>query len=337
MAACGHFFFCKTTIMNLRTLYQKTIVVTGASSGAGRAIALQFAKEGAYLVLAARRQPALEEVAALCSEAGGKATVVVCDVTNAAAVKDLAEKAFLTYGSIDVWINNAGVLAAGTFEETPIEVHDQVVRTNLLGYMHGAHAAIPYFKKQGHGVLINNISVGGWFPTPYAAGYTASKFGLRGFSEALRGELHRFPHIHVCDAYPAFLDTPGIQHAANYTGRYLKPAPPVYDPVPLAAAIVRLAKNPVARTNYSVVTSILKTGYAVAPRLTRTATAAVIKAYLKNAQPLPDSPGNVFAPTEFGTGIHGGWNSPADAERRKKSGLLLLAGLALGWMLLARR
>lgn len=324
--------------MNPRYLfYQKTVVITGASSGAGRAMALEFAREGAYLVLAARRQSALEEVAALCSEAGGKATVVTCDVTDAAAVKALAEKAFITYGRIDVWINNAGVLAAGTFEETPIEVHDQVVRINLLGYMHGAHAVLPYFKKQGHGVLINNISVGGWLPTPYAVGYTASKFGLRGFSEALRGELHRYPHIHVCDAYPAFLDTPGIQHAANFTGRYIKPAPPVYDPVKLAKAIVRLAKDPKDRIDYSAVTTLLKTAYAVAPRLSRNATAAVVEGYLKNANMIPDTAGNLFEPTEFGTGIHGGWNSPADARKRKRSGLLLLAGLAVGWLLLARR
>ena len=84
-----------------------------------------------------------------------------------------------------------------------------------MGYMHGAHAVLPYFKDQGYGVLINNISVGGYTPAPYAAGYTASKFGLRGFSQSLKGELYNWPHIHVCDLFPAFLDTPGIQHAGK--------------------------------------------------------------------------------------------------------------------------
>lgn len=323
--------------MAFPNLYRRTVVITGASSGTGRAMALAFAKEGAHLVLAARRQAALEEVATACQELGGKATVQVCDVTDAAAVKHLAHEAFLTYGGIDVWVNNAGVLAAGTFEETPVEVHDQVIRTNLMGYIHGAHAAMPYFKRQGRGVLINNISVGGWFPTPYAVGYAASKFGLRGFSEALRGELHRFPNIHVCDLFPAFLDTPGIQHAANYTGRYLKPSPPVYDPQKVARAAVQLAKTPKNGVAIGFMSHVLKTAHSLAPSLSRTATAAAIEGYLKIAQPLPDTPGNVFAPVEYGTGIHGGWNSPADAQKRKKTGLLILAGLAAGWLLLGRR
>lgn len=323
--------------MNYSSLTYKTVVVTGASSGAGRAIALAFAREGCYLVLAARREKALQEVAAECTDAGGKATVVVCDVTDAAGVKALAEKAFITYGRIDVWVNNAGVLAAGVFEETPVEVHDQVIRINLMGYIHGAHAVMPYFKKQGYGILINNISVGGWFPTPYAVGYTASKFGLRGYSEALRAELHNFPNIHVCDAFPAFLDTPGILHAANYTGRYLKPAPPVYDPQRLAAALVKLAKKPKRSITIDITSPVLKAVHGLFPSISGTATAIVTESYLKNAMPLPDTPGNLFEPQEFGTGIHGGWNSPADAQRRKKTGLMLLAGLALGWLLLGGR
>ncbi|OLY93263.1 Short-chain dehydrogenase [Cnuella takakiae] len=323
--------------MAFSNLFQKTVVITGASSGAGRAIALRFAREGAHLVLAARREAALKEVAAACEETGGKAIVVVCDVTDAEAVKQLAHEAFITFGGIDVWVNNAGVLAAGTFEETPIAVHDQVIRTNLMGYIHGAHSALPYFKRQGKGVLINNISVGGWFPTPYAVGYSASKFGLRGFSEALRGELHRYPEIHVCDMFPAFLDTPGMQHAANYTGRYLKPAPPVFDPQKVAEAAVALALRPRNSVNIGFMTSVLKTAHALAPALSRNATALSIEGYLKVAQPLPDTPGNVFGPVEYGTGIHGGWNSPADAEKRKKTGLMILAGLTLGWLLLAGR
>lgn len=323
--------------MQLNTLFQKTVVITGASSGAGRAIALALAHEGANLVLAARREAALREVATLCEELGSNATVLACDVTDADAVKQLAYQAFITYGGIDVWVNNAGVLAAGNFEETPVEVHDQVIRTNLMGYIHGAHAVMPYFKKQGSGVLINNISVGGWFPTPFAVGYSASKYGLRGFSEALRGELHRYRDIHVCDLFPAFLDTPGIQHAANYTGRYLKPAPPVYDPQKVGAAVVQLAKTPRNSVAIGAMSSFLKTAHRLFPALSRKTTAQVVEAYLKVAQPLPDTPGNIFEPVEFGTGIHGGWNSPADARKRKKTGMLVLAGLALGWLLLTGR
>src|SRR5215212_5299505 len=101
----------------------KVVVVTGASSGAGRAIALAFARTGAQLVLAARREQTLAEVVAECEEAGGRALAVPTDVTDASAVQQLADAAVNYGGRIDVWVNNAGVLAAGRFEETPISVH----------------------------------------------------------------------------------------------------------------------------------------------------------------------------------------------------------------------
>ncbi len=124
--------------------------------------------------------------------------------TGTIHLSTLAATAKAWGGNIDVWVNNAGLLAAGAFDETPIAVHKKIIETNLTGYINGAHAALSYFKKQGFGILINNISVGGWFPTPYAAAYSASKFGLYGFSQALKGELYRWPHIHICDVFPAF-------------------------------------------------------------------------------------------------------------------------------------
>src|SRR6201991_1048136 len=212
------------------SLTGKIIVITGASSGAGRAAALEFAPHQPFLVLAARNEGALEEIAAECRELGANVLVIVTDVTDPKSVINLANAANDWLGKIDVWINNAGILAAGDFDQTPMEVHAQVIETNLLGYMNGAHAILPIFKKQKKGILINNISIGGYFPVPYSAGYTASKFGLRGFSKALKSELSNRPNIYLCDLFPAFLDTPGIIHAANYTGKVLKPAPPVYDP-----------------------------------------------------------------------------------------------------------
>lgn len=251
-----------------RSLNEKTVVITGASSGVGRAAAFAFARQRAKLVLAARRQPALDEVVKECMELGAKAIAVTTDVTDTESVRRLAATAIDFGGRIDVWINNAGVLAAGGFTETPIEIHDQVIRTNLLGYLHGAYAVLPYFKQQQYGVLINHISVGGWFPTPYAVGYSASKFELRGFSEALRGELGDWPAIHVCDLFPAFLDTPGILHAGNYTGRVLKPAPPVYDPQRVAKAMVSLAQHPKQSVTIGSVATILRLAHFLLPALT---------------------------------------------------------------------
>ncbi|HEY6975399.1 MAG TPA: SDR family oxidoreductase [Chitinophagaceae bacterium] len=320
------------------SLSGKTVVITGASSGVGRAIALGFARKGAKLILGARRRFTLDEVVEECKQLGGTAMAVTTDVTDADAVKRLAAMAMEFGGEIDIWVNNAGVLAAGPFEETPVEVHDEVIRINLMGYIHGAHAVIPHFKKQRKGILINNISLGGWFPTPYAVGYSASKFGLRGFSEALRGELHKWPDIHVCNLFPAFLDTPGIQHAGNYTGRELKPAPPVYDPQRVARAVVFLAQHPKQSTTIGGVATLLRLAHFLLPTLTLNITARVIETYFKKADPMPATSGNVFEPLDFGTSIHGGWNSPADEERRKKkiSTLLLISGFLAGVYLIKK-
>ncbi|HYH15391.1 MAG TPA: SDR family oxidoreductase, partial [Flavisolibacter sp.] len=279
-----------------QSLLGKVIVITGASSGVGRATALAMASKGASLILAARRDYVLDEVAEECKTLGGKALVVPTDVTDADAVKILAAAADEWGGKIDVWLNNAGVLAAGSFEETPVDVHDQVIKINLLGYIHGAHAVLPYFKQQGYGTLINNISVGGWFPTPYAVGYSASKFGLRGFSEALKGELHNWPNIHVCDIYPAFLDTPGIQHASNYTGHVLRPAPPVYDPQKVAQTIINLVLHPRRSAVVGAMASFLKLAHGLFPALSRNITAGTMEAYFKNADPIKDTDGNLFEP-----------------------------------------
>lgn len=318
-------------------LRDKTVVITGASSGVGRAMAIELAKQGAKLVLAARRKEALDELVQECNELGGLAIAVLTDVGITEHIRNLAETAFQFGGAIDVWINNAGVLAAGALEDIPTEVNEGVININLVGYMHCAAIAIPYFKQQGHGILINNISVGGWFPTPYSAAYTASKFGLRGLSAALKGELRGWDHIHVCDLYPAFLDTPGIQHAANFTGKVLKPAPPVYDPFRVARKVVSLIQQPRSQTTIGWSSTFLRLAWQGLPALTRLITVYVIRAYLKQARELKPTSGNIPAPVHYGTSIEGGWRQPVLTPRRKRSALLTvgIAGLAIGLALLA--
>jgi short-subunit dehydrogenase len=308
-----------------RKLEGKTIVITGASSGVGRATALEFAKYKTKLVLAARRSHTLNEVEAECRQMGSVAIAVTTDVTDTSEVAQLANIANNFGGSIDVWINNAGVLAAGPFEETPVEVHDQVINTNLHGYVHGAHAVLPYFKAQGYGLLINNISMGGWFPTPYAVGYSASKFGLRGFSEALRGELLPWPKIRVCDLFPSFLDTPGIQHAANYTGRYLKPAPPVSDPQKVAKAIVSIVQCPQKSKTIGLPAYFLRAAHTFFPGISRFVTAKVINTYFKTAESSPVTNGNVFEPVEYGASVYGGWNLPSSNKQKLLKTTLIAA------------
>jgi short-subunit dehydrogenase len=316
----------------------KTIVITGASSGAGRAASLEFARYGVNLVLAARNEAALEEVAGECRELEAEVLMVPTDTSDSMAMISLANAAHDWQGRIDVWINNAGVLAAGDFDKTPMAVHEQVIKTNLLGYMNGAHAVLPFFKAQGSGVLINNISIGGFLPVPSGAGYTASKFGLRGWSEALKGELAEWPGIYVCDLFPAFLDTPGIQHAGNHTGKVLKPAPPVYDPVRLAQAMVKVAANPSANTYVGSASLLLKLGHAIFPELMTKLTGLVMRRYLKQAEPIALSDGNVFTTVDYGMSTHGGFGLPGEPKaHRKYIAGVMLTGFALGYFLLKGR
>lgn len=321
---------------NQRSISEKVVVITGASSGAGRAMALELAKRGATLVLAARREEALTEVAADCAAFGSTTAIQVCDVKEMLSIHQLAKTAVEKFGRIDAWINNAGVLAAGAVDEIPAEVNEDVIRTNLLGYIHGAQAVLPIFKSQGYGTLVNNISVGAWIATPYMAAYCASKFGLRGFFEALKGELHAYPDIHICDLYPGFLDTPGMQHAANYTGKHIKPAPPVYDPRRVARAVVSVLEKPQAKKAIGSAAVILKLAYAAFPGLTRDITGMVIRTYLKSAPPSETTSGNIMSPVPYGTGISGGWETYFNTGVKRKLPWLL-AGVAVAGLLALNR
>lgn len=312
--------------MKPRELRARTVVLTGASSGIGRATALAFAEAGAHLVLAARNQAALDDVADLCRARGAQALVVPTDVTRPEQVRALAAAAVERFSAIDVWVNNVGVGAVGAFTDTPIEAHHRVIEANLLGHFNGAHAVLRHFMARKRGVLINMISLGAWAAAPYAAAYSASKFGLRGFSEALRGELSGWPDIHVCDVYPAFMDTPGMAHAANYTGRRLKPAPPLYDPRMAAEAIVSLARHPRPSVTVGAAATALRVGHFVSPALSGWLGARVVERYLKEAESVPRTDGNLHLPS-IGHAIDGGYRHRTHAP--KKWWLLAAAGGAL--------
>ena len=296
-----------------RTLRSQVVVLTGASSGIGRATALAFAAQGASLALAARNQEALQSLAAECEAAGARALAVPTDVTDPAAMAALAESAIAHFGHVDMWINNVGVGAVGRFEETPLASHRRVVEANLLGHMHGAYAIVPHFRERGRGTLVNMISLGGWIATPYATAYTASKFGIRGFSESLRAELAEFPGIHVCEVFPTFVDSPGMSHGANYSGHRVAPPPPVLDPRRVAASLVALATRPRARTYIGAPARPGILMHALAPNLMARVLGWVGGAAMRRAAPAAHSDGNLFEPSR-GCAIDGGFRS----ERKTK-------------------
>jgi short-subunit dehydrogenase len=277
----------------------QSVVITGASSGIGRSTALAFAKDGALLTLAARRGRKLAEVARECERLGGRAQYLETDVTSAEAMGGLAQAAVRHYGRLDVWVNNAGVGAVGRFTDVPIRAHERTIETNLIGYLHGAYAAMPLFQRQGHGVLVNVVSFGAFVAPPMAAAYAASKFGLRGFSESLRGELQDYPDIHVCDIFPGFVDTPGVSHGANYTGHEIHVSPPD-KPEAVARAIVRVARRPRDKTSVGPVAKLVPLAYAMAPGLGRWIMMRFFQAGLSRTPRQTPTSGNLYRPAPDG-------------------------------------
>ncbi|QNA90987.1 SDR family NAD(P)-dependent oxidoreductase [Massilia sp. Dwa41.01b] len=171
------------------TVAGKTYVVTGASSGFGRGVALRLGAMHANVVLAARRTEVLNEVAGQVTAAGGTALVVTVDVARPEDLRRLAEETVRRFGRIDVWINNAGVGAIGEFDKIPMEDHARVVDVNLKGVIYGSHVALRQFRQQGHGVLMNIGSVESEVPQAYHASYSSTKAAVLALGRALREEL----------------------------------------------------------------------------------------------------------------------------------------------------
>jgi NAD(P)-dependent dehydrogenase (short-subunit alcohol dehydrogenase family) len=228
----------------MASLKGKVVVVTGGSSGLGRAAAVEFARRGARVVVAARRARALEDTVRLCAEAGGEARAVPTDVTKDEDVSRLMQASLAVEGRIDVWVNNAGTALFAPLDQGPFEDHLRVIDTNLFGAMRCARLLVPVLKRQREGVLVNVGSVLSKIGQPFSPSYVVSKFGLRGLSETLRTEFSALPDVHVCSFLPYAVGTPYFESAANYTGFLPHPLPPVQEPTKVARALVDLAEHP---------------------------------------------------------------------------------------------
>ena len=321
-----------------RKLEGAVVVVTGASSGIGRATALAFAERGARVVVAARRADALEDLARECEAAGGQALTVPTDMTDEAAVAELARRAVERFGRIDIWVNNAGVYLLGLLEATPPEAFRRVLETNFFGYVHGARVVLPRFCEQGHGVLINNASVYSHVGAPWLSAYVSSKFAVRGFSEALHQELADLPDVHVCTVSPSPIDTPIFASAANYSGRAVKAPPPTYPPEQVASVILASALHPKRERIVGGAGRLVTFAEAVAPGRFERANRRYVNRLQFAAEPAPATDGNLYAPISDGRAqARGGWrrrpNPPTQVRRWAAAGLLAAGSLTIARIL----
>lgn len=291
-------------------IQDKVIVITGASSGIGKATALAFAASGARLVLGARREKELEDTAAACRARGAETAVLPVDVAEEAQVQALTRRAVEAFGRIDVWFNNAGMDAFGTFMDIPPATFERVIQVNFMGTVYGSRAALAQFRAQGSGVLINSASIVGVCPTPFHSPYVASKFAIRGFSHALRQEVADLPNIHVCTVCPASIDTPLWQRGANYSGQKIKPLDPVHPTEQVAGVVVALAQTPQREAFAGATGWVLAEQHAADPELTEAIAAGFAQQSLFQAAPAEPTDGALFQPEAGNGGVSGGWMKP---------------------------
>lgn len=229
----------------MQNIKGKVVAITGASSGMGKAIAMELAKNGAKVVLGARREAQLSALVEEIKSEGGEATFAQIDVKNRADLVHLVDTAVGQYGKLDVIVNNAGVSQLSGIEELDIEGWEEMIDVNLKGVLYGMAAAIPIFKQQQSGHIVNIISTSGIKIVPMQGVYAGTKNAIRTIGEAFRQESEG--NIRITGISPGFVKT---DFANNIKNQEMKEAVQkgmqeiAIDPIAIARAVIYAVSQP---------------------------------------------------------------------------------------------
>lgn len=326
----------------------KVAVVTGASSGVGRAIARAFGAEGARLALIARGREGLEAAAAELRAAGSEALVLPLDVSDSEALEAAADRAMETWGRIDIWVNDAMVSVFSPISEMRPEEFRRVMEVNYLGYVYGTLAALRVMRPRKSGTILQIGSALAYRSIPLQSAYCASKAAIRGFTDSLRSELIRERSgIRVSMLQLPAVNTPQFEVVRNRLPGHPQPVPPIYQPEVIAEAAVRSALRPRREVWIGWSTTKAIVGQRLIPGLldrylARNAWESQQTESLPPGHPLRHDHDNLDAPIPGDRGAHG----PFDSRSRERSseywlrrhlGKLILAAAAASLAVAAPR
>ncbi len=286
--------------MQLKPINQQVVSVVGASSGIGRQTALQFAAQGAKLVVSARSKEGLETLVEEIHNLGGEAVAIAADVTDFEQVQAIADHAVLTYGRLDTWVHAAATGVLARFDQLTPEEFKRVIDVNLMGQVYGAMAALPHLKREGRGALIHISSMEGRRSLPLQSPYCAAKHGVEGFLESLRVELkYEGKPISVTSVKPAVINTPYYNKVRTKLGVKPTGIPPYYQPSLVADAILYVAENPTRDFIVGDVGKVLDLLQRLSPELVDALLLLIgFQGQRTNEPKSEDAPNNVFEPIQ---------------------------------------
>lgn len=284
----------------------RAVLVTGASSGIGRATAHLLSTAGDRLVLVSRSAGVLEQVAQECLDRGADDVLVVtADVADRSAV----EKAFTTaeehYGRIDGVVHAAAVIAYGRFEDVPAEVFDRTVTTGVLGTANVARAALHAFAGRGRLVVLG--SVVGKMAVPYMSSYATVKWAVHALVRSLQIEARATPGVGISLVAPGGVNTPIYNLAGSYTGRAGHPPPPIDSPEKVAEAVVDALERPVRERSVGLANHLMVFGFRRLPGVFDALVTPLMRLAGQSRREVEPGPGNVLEPLPHLERVHGDW------------------------------